>query len=163
LIVFTPRVATDETIEAGTVAVSVVPLTNVVVSAVAPTLIIAPETKLDPVAVSTKSALPAATVDGEIDVRVGSGLLMVRTTPALVPPPGVGVVTRTDFVAATVSIDAGIVAVIDVALMYVVASATPAADAVDAGTNPVPVIVSVNEALPTVVVVGEMLEAAGTG
>ncbi|PYM31494.1 MAG: hypothetical protein DMD80_00235 [Candidatus Rokuibacteriota bacterium] len=52
--------------------------------------------------------LPTAAVLGEIEVAVGTGLLMVNVFAAEVPPPGVGVNTVTDAVPA-VAISAAVI------------------------------------------------------
>ena len=65
-------------------------------------------TKLVPVAVSVNAPLPTAAVLGEIEVAVGTGLLMVNVLAADVPPPGVGVNTVTDAVPA-VAISAAVI------------------------------------------------------
>jgi hypothetical protein len=48
------------------------------------------------VTVSVNAPLPTAAVLGEIELSVGTGLLIVRVLAADVPPPGVGVKTVTE-------------------------------------------------------------------
>ena len=71
---------------AGTVAVSCVEETNVVVREVPPQRTVEVETKFVPVTVNVKPALPAVTQLGLIEVVVGSRLLMVITS-VFVPVP----------------------------------------------------------------------------
>ena len=72
---------------AGTVAVSRVALTNVVVSAVPFQFTVEPETKLVPFTVNVNCAPPAVAEVGLIEVIVGTGLLMVMTSVAVPVPP----------------------------------------------------------------------------
>jgi hypothetical protein len=72
---------------AGTVAVSCVALTNVVVSAVPFQFTVEPETNLVPFTVNVNCAPPAVAEVGLIDVIVGTGLLMVMTSVAVPVPP----------------------------------------------------------------------------
>ena len=71
---------------AGTVAVSCVEETNVVVREVPPQRTVEVETKFVPVTVNVKPVLPAVTQLGLIEVVVGSRLLMVITS-VFVPVP----------------------------------------------------------------------------
>jgi hypothetical protein len=79
-----PAVATRE---AGTVTVSCVGEEDVGVRLVPPNLTTEPETKLVPVTVRVKSALPAVTQFGLIEVVVGTALLMVISSVAVPVPP----------------------------------------------------------------------------
>jgi hypothetical protein len=72
-----PAVATSE---AGTVAVSCVDETDVVVRAEPFHCTVAPETKLLPFTVKVKPPLPAVTQVGLIEVETGTGLLIVKVT-----------------------------------------------------------------------------------
>jgi len=72
---------------AGTVAVSCVALTNVVVSAVPFQFTVEPETNLVPFTVNVNCAPPAVAEVGLIEVIVGTGLLMVMTSVAVPVPP----------------------------------------------------------------------------
>ena len=79
-----PAVATRE---AGTVTVSCVEEEDVGVRLVPPNLTTEPETKLVPVTVKVKLALPGMTQFGLIEVVVGTGLLMVIISVAVPVPP----------------------------------------------------------------------------
>ena len=73
-----------------------------------------PETKLEPVTVRVKAGPPAVPELGEVEVRVGTGLLtavMVKVCAPDVPPPGVGLKTVTVAVPAEAISVAGIEAV----------------------------------------------------
>src|SRR5438477_23090 len=72
---------------AGTVAVSCVALTYVVVSGLPFQFTVEPETKLVPFTVSVNCAPPAVAEVGLIEVIVGTGLLMVMTSVAVPVPP----------------------------------------------------------------------------
>ena len=71
-------------------------------------------TKLVPLTVKVNDVPPAVTGVGEIDVVVGTGLLMVKVWADEVPPPGAGVTTVTDAVPAVAISIAGTMAVISV-------------------------------------------------
>ena|ERR1700730_5460407 len=110
---------------AGTVAVSLMLLTNVVAN-------FAPfhstedvETKFDPLTVSVKVAPPAKALVGESVVAFGTGLLTVKVAGAEVPPPGAGLLTVTLTVPAVAMSEAGTEALSLVPLTNVVVSATP--------------------------------------
>src|SRR5262249_20432840 len=89
--------------EAGTVAVSCVPLTNVVVSGLPFHLTVEPETKLVPFTVNANCALPAVAQVGLSEVIVGGALIvsvniavpvplaLVALSVTLVTPAAVGV------------------------------------------------------------------------
>ncbi len=76
-------VATLATSLAGTVAVTVVVLPNVVGRALPSTCTTAPETNFVPVTVSVNAALPAARLAGLIPVTVGVGLITAKVTTGL--------------------------------------------------------------------------------
>ena len=59
-----------------------------------------PETKLEPVIVRVKAAPPVVPVSGEIVLKVGAGLLMVKVEVFDAPPPGVGLETTIEAVPA---------------------------------------------------------------
>ena len=65
---------------AGTCAVSCVVLPKVVASAASPRLTVEPDTKFVPVTVSVNAGPPCVAVDGEIDVIVGLGAVIVSVT-----------------------------------------------------------------------------------
>ena len=56
--------------------------------------------KFVPVAVSVNAALPASALGGEIELSVGTGLLIVNVEAPEGPPPGVGLNTVTEAVPA---------------------------------------------------------------
>src|ERR1700753_969709 len=90
-----PAVATSA---AAIEAVRCVALTKVVVFAAPPNFTVEWAMKFVPLTVSVNAAEPAAMVDGESVVIVGTGLfaaVMVKVTELDVPPPGVGFVTET--------------------------------------------------------------------
>src|SRR5208282_3585001 len=70
----------------GIDAVSDVLLTKVVASAVPFKLIVAPDTKPTPTAVSVNTEPPVAVVVGDMEDRVGFGLVTVSDSAELVPP-----------------------------------------------------------------------------
>jgi|SRR5208283_2888081 len=107
---------------AGTAALSLVALTNVVVSAALPHSAVAPETKLVPFIVRVKAAPPAVAELGFKLVIVGGGGLIAKVDPAEVPAL---VVTVTLAVPTVVIRLAGTTAVSSLALTYVVVSAVP--------------------------------------
>src|SRR5882672_2908569 len=101
-----------------------------------------------------------------MEVRVGAGfgwLAIVNTKFVVVPPPGVGFVTVTlADPTVVISLDE-IVAVSWVAFTNVVALAVPLNLTTEAGTNPVPVTVSVKPAPPAVAPLGLSEVIAGAG
>ena len=137
-----PAVAT---LAAGTVAVSWVAETNVVVRAVPFQLTLEVDTNLVPLTVSVNWALPAVTQVGLSDVVVGTGLLIVNVTafdvPAFAPE---AVKTVTEAVPALATLAAGTVAVSWVEETNVVVSAVPFQLTFELLTKFVPLTVSVN-------------------
>ena len=109
----------------GTVAVSWVDETNVVVSAVPFQFTVEVETKFVPFTVKVNCAPPAVAQVGLIEVVVGTGLLIVKVCAFDVPPPGAGFTTVTDAVPAFATRAAVTVAVSCVAETNVVAKAVP--------------------------------------
>ena len=105
--------------------------------------------KLVPLTVKVKALLPAMTVLGARLVMVGDGLLMVKVSALVVPPPGVGLKTVTLAVPALAKSAAGIVALNCVALPKVVVRSAPFHRTLDMLMKFVPLTVSVNSALPT--------------
>lgn len=108
---------------AGIAAVSDVEFTNVVTRAELFTRIWEAETKFAPVTVMLSAALPAGTLDGEILVTAGIGLLMVKVAPSHGLP--LGFVTVTSGVPATATALAGMEADSCVVLTKFFVSATP--------------------------------------
>jgi hypothetical protein len=103
-----PAVATSL---AEIAAVNCLPLTKVVVRALPFHCTVAPETKFVPVTASVNPAPPAVALEGESEVGVGAGLLMVKLRALDVPPPGEGFTTVTEAVPAVAMSLAGTEAV----------------------------------------------------
>src|SRR2546421_285290 len=108
-------------------AVSCVALRNVVVRAAPFQRTVEPLTKPPPFTrrVSVTAAFPADVPVGDSVASAGDGLLTLNVWAAEVPPPGAGVTTVTDAVAAAARSEAGIAAVSCVALTKVVVRAAP--------------------------------------
>jgi hypothetical protein len=116
--------------------------------------------------VKVKPISPTFLLVGEILLNVGNGLfstLIVNVAPPLVPPPGVGLKTVIEGVAATRRSDAGIAAVNWVALTSVVVRGLPFNSTTELLLKFVPFTVSVNPGPPTAVFVGEILFNVGNG
>jgi hypothetical protein len=115
-----------------------------------------------PFTVRVKSAAPAVAVAGEMEVRLGIGLPIIRER-ALETPPGGPLETVTWAVPiATMSL-AGIAAVIWVLLKKVVLRLLPFHCTTELGTNPVPATVRLKPDPPAGVLEGEMELIEGTG
>jgi hypothetical protein len=147
----------------GTVAVTCVMLTTVVASAAPFQSITVPVSKLVPVTVSVNAGLPAIAEVCDNNVTVGTGLLIVKVIAADVPPPGSGLKTVMGTVPEFAMSAAGTVAVNEVALLNVVASAAPFQSATELATKLVPVRVSANVAVPPIAEVCESDASVGTG
>ena len=146
---------------AGTAAVSLFALTNVVASAVVPHCTVAPETKFVPLIVRVKAAPPAVTELGlKLAIVGGGGGLMVNVDPAEVPP---GVATVTLAVPAVAIRLAGTAAVSCLALTNVVVRAVVPQAAFAPETKFVPLIVRVKAAPPAVAELGLKLAIVGGG
>lgn len=139
---------------AGTLALSEVTLTNVVVSAVPFQLIVEPLTKLLPVAVSVNVAPPAVAELGDTEDNTGAGAACT-TNETAADVPTVGVVTVTGTVPAVAIFAAGTTAVNEVALTNVVVRAAPFQFITDVLVKLVPVAVRVKEAPPAVAADGD--------
>src|SRR5439155_320716 len=148
---------------AAMAAVSCVALTKVVVRAAPSQRTVEPLTKLVPVTVSVRAALPADVLVGDSVESVGEGLLTLNVCAAEVPPPGAGVTTVTDAVAAVARSEAGMAAVSCVALTKVVVRAAPFQRTPEAFTKLLPFTVSVNAAPPTLALEGESDVSDGAG
>jgi len=145
---------------AGTAAVSLVALTNVVVSVVVPHCTVAPETKFVPLTVRVKAAPPAVAELGLRLVIVGGGGLMVNVAPADVP---IAVVTVTLTVPAVAIRLAGTAAVSWLTLMNLVVSAVPFHFTFAPEPKLVPLTVRVKAAPPAVAELGLRLVTVGGG
>jgi hypothetical protein len=143
---------------AGTAAVSWLALTNDVVSAVAPHVAVAPETKFVPLIVRVKAAPPAGAELGLKLVMVGGRGLMVNVAPAEVPRV---VVTVTLAVPAVAMRLAGAAAVSFVALTNVVVRAVVPHFAFAPEAKFVPLIVRVKAAPPAAAELGLRLVMVG--
>ena len=163
LVTPTLMVPADATSAAGTVAWSWVAESKVVVAAVPLSVIAAAETNPVPVAVSVKDALPAATAAGEIEVRLKGPpleLLVIVSVIALE-------LVLSDFITRILTAPAlAICAALTLALSWVdeltvVGSEPPSHRSIVPWAKLVPVAVSVNPALPAVIVVGLIDDRVG--
>ena len=148
--------------EAKIVAVICDVLTNVVALLPPLNCTPAPFTKPAPLSVSVNAAEPATTVEGDSELTVGAGLLIVNDA-AFDVPPDEGFVTVTVAVPA-VAISAAVIAAVNcVALTNVVVLAAPLNFTTDVDTKPVPLTVRVKAAPPAVALVGEREVSVGAG
>jgi hypothetical protein len=112
--------------------------------------------------VSINAAEPATAVEGDNELTVGAGLLIVNDA-ALDVPPGDGLVTVRLAVPA-VAISAAVIAAVNcVPLTNVVVLAAPLNFTTDVDTNPVPFTFNVKAAPPAVALVGEIDVSVGAG
>jgi hypothetical protein len=148
---------------AGIVAVSCVPLPQVVVRSLPFHCTTEPLMKFVPVAVSVKPPLPATRWLGEIDVSVGAGLSIVNVCALDAPPPGAGLKTVTSALPGVAMSLAVICAVSCVLLPNVVALLLPFQRTTEEALKFVPVTVTVNAAPPAAVCVGEIEASVGAG
>lgn len=119
-----------------------------------------------PFTVSTKGAPPAAVVEGDSDVTVGTGFptALIVNDPAFdVPPPGVGLSTVTCADPAVAMSLARIDAVSCVALTNVVERLFPFHRTVEDDTKFKPFTVRTNAAPPAVALAGDTEETDGIG
>ena len=114
-------------------------------------------TKFVPVRVSAKPELPAFVDVDDMEVSVGTGLLIVNVCAFDIPPPGVGFTTVMDAVPAVAISPAVIVAVSVVEETKVVARAEPLKSTVDEALKLVPLTVSMNCTPPAVVEAGKRI------
>ena len=112
--------------------------------------------------VSVNADPPAVVEVGEMELVVGTGLLIVSVCALDVPPPGVGFTTVMEAVPAATISAAAIVAVKVVLEIKMVVLPEPLKLTVDDESNPVPFTVKVNCAPPAVVEVGEIEMVVGT-
>ena len=96
-----PAVATRD---AGTVAVSCVEETKLVARGAPFQFTVEVETNLVPFTVKVNCALPAVVEVGQIEVMVGTGLLIVRVSVALPVPPALVALMVTLYVPAVVGV-----------------------------------------------------------
>ena len=147
-------------------AVSVVAFTNVVGCATPLKFTTEVLTKFVPVSVIVNAGTPALTEVGEIEVSVGTGLLVALTLKLIEfdgPPPGVGLFTKTAGVPAVATSAARIAAVSCVALTNVVTLFAPPKFTVAPLTKFVPFTVNVSAPEPAATPVGESEVTVGTG
>src|SRR5262249_27447402 len=135
---------------AGICAVNCVALTKAVCRSAPFQRTIAPLTKLVPVTVKLKAALPACAAFGfELaSGGVGLGCVIVKVAGLDEPPPGAGLRTTMETVPALATSLAGTWIVSVVALIKLVSRSAPFHQTEEALRKPVPVIVSVKLALP---------------
>ena len=137
-------------------------LTNVVALLVPLNCTLAPFTKPAPLSVSVNAAEPATAVEGDNELTVGTGLLIVNDA-ALDVPPRDGLVTVTLAVPA-VAISAAVIAAVScVALANVVVLAAPLNFTTEVDRKPVPYTVREKAAPPAVALVGESEVTVGAG
>jgi hypothetical protein len=148
---------------AGTEAVNFVLLTYFVFSPFPFHCTVEVETKLVPFTVRVNAAPPAVALEGESEVAVGSGFLMVNVRAFDVPPPGVGFTTVTNAVPPVAMSLAGTEVVNFVPLTYFVVSPFPFHCTVEVETKFVPFTVRVNACPPAVALEGESEVAPGFG
>src|ERR1700733_816346 len=146
---------------AGTLAVSLPPFEKVVVRPVPPHMVVAPETKCAPVALSVKAAPPAAAEFGVRAEREGAGALLVtlKVAPPEAAPPGfttltLGVVAEAMRVAETVAVSLAL-------LENTVVSAVLPHLMIEPATKFDPFTLSVNAGPPAAVELGLSEEMAG--
>ena len=142
---------------ASTVAVNSVALTKTVPSAVPFHFTDAPATKPLPFTVNVNAWLPAVMVFGLRELIVGAATIVKSRVLDVTPPDD----TLTCAVPTLATKFAGTVAVSSFALWKFVDSAEPFHCTVAPDTNPVPFAVSVNDALPAVIVSGLRPLSAG--
>jgi len=148
---------------AGTVAVSRVAETKVVVSGLPFQFTVEPETKLVPLTVKVNCEPPAVAQVGLSEVIVGTGLLMVKVCAFDVPPPGAGFTTVTEAVPAFATRAAVTVAVSCVEETNVVVKAVPFQRTDEVETKLVPFTVRMNCADPAKHELGLIEVIVGTG
>jgi hypothetical protein len=148
---------------AGTVALSSVELINVAVNAVSFQNTAVAGRKLVPIISIDVVGLPAGMLAGEIDVIVGNGFTTLNCRPEEVPPPGVGFVTAMVEFATTARSLAVRDTVIWVTLVNVVGLTLPLRLAVEVGTKPLPVSVTLALNVPEATAEGATLSNTGAG
>jgi hypothetical protein len=148
--------------EADIAAVICELLTNVVALPAPLKFTVAPDMNPTPLTISVNAAESATAPEGEIELSVGTGLLIVNDT-AFDTPLGAGFVTVTVAVPA-VAISAAVIAAVNfVVLTNVVVLVAPLNFTTDVDTKPVPFTVRVKAAPPAVALVGEREVSVGAG
>jgi hypothetical protein len=148
--------------EAGSVAFSSVALTHKVASAEPFHTTVEEGTKPVPVRSSVCAADPATTLAGSTAAITGGGLLTAKLAAAELPPPGAGLNTVIAAVPPSARSVAGTVALRELSVENVVASAVPFQRTADPLTKPVPETAIESCAAPAVVVTGVTLLMVGT-
>jgi hypothetical protein len=116
-----------------------------------------------PPTVSVKVAPAAMALEGDKEVRVGTGLLKVNVTALDSPPAGAGLETVTSAVPAVTMSLAGIAACNWVLLTKIVGRSLLFQRTTDAETKPLPVTVRLKPAEPAVMLEGDKEVSAGFG
>jgi hypothetical protein len=148
---------------AATTAIMKPEFSNSEGSTLEPKVTVAPGKKFVPKTLRTSTPDPAATVVGDSEVSVTTGVMTLKVTEFEGPPPGVGFVTITAGVPPAAISVAKIAAVICVTETNVVVFAVPPKLTTEVGVNPVPFTVNVNAGFPALVLVGEIEVITGTG
>lgn len=126
-------------------------------------LTVLPDTKLEPVIVRVNAAPPVVPVSGEIVLKVGAGLLMVKVEVFDEPPPGVGLETTIEAVPAVARSPTVIVALTCVELMKAVVRSEPFHLTTHPLTKLVPVTVKVRVPDPAFAETGFIAVRVGVG
>lgn len=144
--------------EPRTVATREVALTKNVLRGLPFTVTVASDTKLLPITVRLRLALPTEVPDGESELICGTGLgpgLMMNVSAVVVPPPGVGVITSiAAWPAFWISVER-ICAAILVVLEKIVMRGEPFHNTVDCGVKPEPITAKLKAGWPARILVGD--------
>jgi hypothetical protein len=119
--------------------------------------------KFDPLTERVSAWLPTPALVGETLFKTGSGLFTVKVDAPEVPPSGAGFLTVTEKEPAAATLEAEIAAVSDVELTNVVGWGSPLKLMTAPETKFDPLTESVNDALPTRALVGEIALRTGGG
>ena len=147
----------------GIIAVSCVGLTKVVVRLLPFHWTTELATNPLPATASEKVPATGTVEEGDREVRIGAGLLMVKIRPFEVPPAGAGLTTVTWTVPAVAMSLAGIAACKIALLPKPVVRLEPFNCTTEPEVKPVPFTVRVKSAAPAVAVAGEMEVRLGIG
>jgi hypothetical protein len=148
---------------AGSVALTSVALTNVVVSATPFQATTVDGRNPEPAMSNTVSAAPATRLAGAILAIAGTELFTAKSTWDEEPPPGAELTTVSFPVPACARIPAESVALRLVGELYVVGIELPFHSTVDVGTNPEPVMVTAVSLDPVIAEGGATVVMLGTG